>query len=102
KIQSETEDELYDVNSELIDTIQDLNELDDNSDLANDILKLNQTLLTEDRNIKERIALLRQPPLPKRPADDNIDENYFLTRIINNAKQQRNVGENTNAQISWI
>ncbi|CAG8739829.1 559_t:CDS:2, partial [Racocetra fulgida] len=48
---NEIQDELYDVNSELIDTIQDLNELGDNSDLANDILKLNQTLLTGDRNI---------------------------------------------------
>ncbi|CAG8822306.1 5675_t:CDS:2, partial [Racocetra fulgida] len=38
----------------------------------------------------ERIALLRQPPLPKRPSEDNTDENYFPTRIIDNAKQQRN------------
>ncbi|CAG8739695.1 14249_t:CDS:2, partial [Racocetra fulgida] len=52
KIQSETEDELYDINSELIDIIQDLNELGNNLDLANDILKLNQTLLTGDRNIR--------------------------------------------------
>ncbi|CAG8754382.1 11994_t:CDS:1 [Racocetra fulgida] len=60
KIQSETEDELYDVNSELIDTIQDLNELGDNSDLANDILELNQTLLTGDRNINDLITKRKQ------------------------------------------
>ena len=51
KISSETEDELYDMNNDLIDFIQNLNEISDNSEIANDILKFNQTLLTRNRRI---------------------------------------------------
>ena len=51
KISSETEDELYDMNNDLIDFIQNLNEISDDSEIVNDILKFNQTLLTGNRRI---------------------------------------------------
>ena len=53
KISSETEDELYDMNNDLIDFIQNLNEISDDSEIANDILKFNQTLLTGNRRISD-------------------------------------------------
>src|SRR5207253_4691272 len=53
KISSETEDELYDTNKDLIDFIQNLNEISDDSEIANDILKFNQTLLTGNRRISD-------------------------------------------------
>ncbi|CAG8505911.1 36151_t:CDS:2, partial [Racocetra persica] len=54
-----------------------------------------------DNRIEERIALLRQPPSPKRLAE-NEDENkiYLSTRIIDNAKPNRNYNGNDIAQIS--
>ncbi|CAG8786056.1 13673_t:CDS:1, partial [Racocetra persica] len=59
-IQSETEDELFDINLELIENIQDLKELDDNSDIAQDIKNFNQTLLTGNRNIQDLIEKRKQ------------------------------------------
>ena len=53
KISSKTDDELYDTNNDLIDFIQNLNEISDNSEIANDILKFNQTLLTGNRRISD-------------------------------------------------
>ncbi|CAG8836526.1 4235_t:CDS:2, partial [Racocetra persica] len=121
-IQSETEDKIYDITFELINSFQNLNELNDNSELAKDILKLNEILLTENRKIDNLIAKrkqnynnklndnfvviasLRQPPSPKQPAaeDENEDDIYLFTRIIDNAKSQRNYNRNEIAQILWI
>ncbi|CAG8833776.1 3232_t:CDS:1, partial [Racocetra persica] len=50
---------------------------------------------------EKRIALLRQPSSPKQLAE-NEDENeiYLSTRIIDNAKPNRNYNRNDIAQIS--
>ena len=53
KISSEIEDELYNTNNDLIDFIQNLNEISDDSEIVNDILKFNQTLLTGNRRISD-------------------------------------------------
>jgi len=54
-LQAETEDQLYDSNSDLIDLYQDLQDFDDDSDLAKDILRLNQSLLTGGHNVEDLV-----------------------------------------------
>ncbi|CAG8806712.1 2597_t:CDS:2, partial [Gigaspora rosea] len=53
KLQALTEDALFDTLSELLDYIEDLEELADESQITSDIKKLNQTLLTNERYVDQ-------------------------------------------------
>ena len=51
-LSSESEDKLYDINKELVENLENLEEISDHSEIAKDIINLNQTLLTGNRNIE--------------------------------------------------
>ncbi|CAG8857634.1 44058_t:CDS:2, partial [Gigaspora margarita] len=103
-------DELFDTLSELLDYIEDLEELTNESQISSDIKALNQTLLTNGRYVdrldKKRkihyydnlIVALQKPSQPKRPVEDS----NLLMRTPNNAKPIRNANGNTNVQITFI
>ncbi|CAG8852926.1 20001_t:CDS:1, partial [Gigaspora margarita] len=79
KLRAETEDEMFDTLSQLLDLTEDLDELKDEAQITSDIKNLNQTLLTNERYI-DRLDKKR-----KIRYNDNLYDN--IQASIDNEKQ---------------
>ena len=80
-LSSESEDKLYDINKELVENLENLEEISDQSEIAKDIINLNQTLLTGNRNI-EYLDKLRKAKF-QNGFYDNLEASIKIEQNIN-------------------